>query len=156
LPLGPGLNTLTVFATDPWGNIGSDSIQVTYQVPDDIPPVARITSPADGATFTATPIEVSGTIDDDTATVVVNGATATVSDGTFSTSGIGLVEGTNTITVTATDPAGNESTDSIQVTYEPAVAQTKLYFIHNDHLGTPQLLTDEAGIYRMRLFTSED
>ena len=80
-------------------------------------PVITVTSPADGATTNESIITVSGTIDDDTASVTVNGVDATVTGTTFSASGITLTEGPNTVTVTATDPAGNTAAVSITVIY---------------------------------------
>ena len=46
-------------------------------------PVVAIVSPVNGATVDSSPITVSGTVDDDTATVTVNGIGATVAGGTF-------------------------------------------------------------------------
>ncbi len=60
-------------------------------------------------------ILVTGTVDDPTASVVVNGIPATVSSGTFSAN-VPLVEGPNTLTAVFTDPAGNSSSVSITVT----------------------------------------
>ena len=59
-------------------------------------------------------ITVTGTIDDPQASVTINGATATVSGGNFSAS-VTLSEGNNTITATATDPAGNTALASVAV-----------------------------------------
>lgn len=152
VPLAEGVNILTATAVDPTGNRASDSIRVTYEAPDITPPLVNITSPADGATLNASPIEVVGTVDDETAEVVVNGTPATLNGTTFTASGIVLTEGDNTIAATAVDPAGNTGTDTIRVVYRPAVAQTRLYFVHNDHLGTPRFLTDESGteVWRAR------
>ena len=47
-------------------------------------------------------ITVDGTVSDSTATVTVNGIAATVSSGTYRATGVQLIEGPNTITVTAT------------------------------------------------------
>jgi len=76
------------------------------------------------------PISVEGTIDDTAASVVVNGVVAILTAGTFRADGIQLVEGTNTITATATDPAGNSASHSITVVVDtqpparPTVAGT--------------------------------
>lgn len=60
-------------------------------------------------------ILVTGTVDDPTASVAVNGIPATVSAGTFSAT-VPLTEGPNPITAVFTDPAGNSSSVSITVT----------------------------------------
>ena len=58
---------------------------------------------------------VTGTVDDPTASVVVNGIPATVSSGIFSAI-VPLTEGPNSITAVFTDPAGNSTSRSITVT----------------------------------------
>jgi hypothetical protein len=60
-------------------------------------------------------INVEGTTDDSTASVTVNGVVSTITAGTFRADGIQLIEGANTITATATDPAGNSASTSIPV-----------------------------------------
>ena len=73
---------------------------------------------------TARTVTVTGTIDDAQATVTVNGARATLSNGNFSAN-ITLNEGHNTITATATDLAGNAASASIDVSLDtvPPVIQ---------------------------------
>lgn len=72
-------------------------------------------------------VTVTGTLDDSQAAVAVNGTAATIaSSGTFSAL-VTLTEGANTITVTATDPAGNSASASIAVeldTVPPVVVIT--------------------------------
>ncbi len=68
-----------------------------------------------GAVQEAVRVTVTGTVDEP-ATIVVNGVAATVSGSTFTASNVPLVFGGNTITVVATDAAGNRSTASIAVT----------------------------------------
>ena len=62
-------------------------------------------------------VTVTGTVDDASATVKVNGTTATVSGGNFSAS-VTLNEGSNTITATATDAAGNTASVSVRVSLD--------------------------------------
>lgn len=82
---------------------------------DGTPPTVIITSPVDFALFsTKSPVEVSGTVEDDSAvTVVVNGIDATVSGTTWTAVGVPIGEGGNTITAVATDIAGNVGTATI-------------------------------------------
>jgi len=84
-------------------------------------PHVAITSPSNGATETASPITVTGTVSDTVsiAGVTVNGAPATVSNGTW-TATVGLTTGQNTITAKATDGAGVVGSASVTVTYSPS------------------------------------
>jgi len=83
---------------------------------DNTPPVVTITSPLKGATFSESPITVSGTVDDPSSSVMVNGITTQVgSDGSFTVEGITLIEGENPIRVVATDSCGNQGKDQILV-----------------------------------------
>jgi hypothetical protein len=74
-------------------------------------PVIEITSPGDGDTLESSPIEVSGSISDNSAVVTVNGINATVAQGVFTATDVPLVSGTNTITAIAT------STDNLSGSY---------------------------------------
>ncbi len=77
-----------------------------------------------GPTLPATPItgskliSVDGTTDEAVASVMVNGTPAAVTGTAFHAEGILLQEGPNTISVTATDLAGNSTTRSITVTLD--------------------------------------
>ena len=84
---------------------------------DTVDPSIEITSPADGSTTTATSVEVTGTYGDATsgvASVRVNGGAAALGDG-FSRTGVPLSCGSNTISATATDNAGNTNSDSASI-----------------------------------------
>jgi hypothetical protein len=85
-------------------------------------PPAQITitpsSPVTGATITRPDIMVTGTITNNTGNetgVTVNGIVATVYNDQFIANHVPLVEGENTIIITATDAAGNTETVSITV-----------------------------------------
>ncbi|MFC1921405.1 Ig-like domain-containing protein [Chloroflexota bacterium] len=90
---------------------------------DTTPPVVSVDTPASGSVVSSAACEVSGTIDDpdvSTANLTLNGTSQLipVSSGNFSQS-VTLVSGSNTITVTATDEAGNTSTATdITVTFD--------------------------------------
>lgn len=122
ITLSGGTNTINLTAKDPAGNTSTASINVIY-IQDTTPPAITITSPANGATVDTSSITVSGTIDDNTATVTVNGINVPISNGAF-TSNVTLTEGTNLITVSATDQAGNTSTAIISVTYKTSIRYT--------------------------------
>src|SRR6266705_901839 len=103
-----GNNVIHVVATDAAGN-STDSTRTVIH--DTQPPVLTLTSPGDGLITKATSVPVSGTVTDLTAvTVNVNGIPLPVDPtGAFSGS-VSLTEGSNVLTVTATDAAGNATT----------------------------------------------
>ncbi len=61
VPLKEGSNIITCVAKDAAGDVGSASISVTL---DSTPPRVTIDSPADGAVVMATPITVTGMVND--------------------------------------------------------------------------------------------
>ncbi|WP_432360921.1 S8 family serine peptidase [Sporosarcina sp. UB5] len=84
---------------------------------DTMKPELTITNPKDGDKTNRETVTVEGTVmDAHLKSVTVNGQQATVSgDGTYSKR-ILLDEGMNTITVVATDAAGNETTQTVSIT----------------------------------------
>ncbi len=113
-----GANTISVIAIDLAGNQSTDTRTINL---DQDAPIITITSPADNMATKQTPIDVTGTVDDQsTVTVSVNGATpvAAVMNGTDFSLSVALVYGINTIEVTATDLAGNTSTAKRTVTFD--------------------------------------
>lgn len=116
-----GSNTFLMQARDAAGNIGSLNFTLVYAPPpaDTTQPTLAVTSPVNGAIVTTTPITVSGTATDDVGvtSVTVNGLTAT---GTTSWSrSLVVTAGVNSITVIARDAAGNSTTQTLTVTYQP-------------------------------------
>jgi uncharacterized protein YfaP (DUF2135 family) len=110
-----GTNEITVVATDAYGNQTVQNISV---IKDSTPPTLTILSLTDGMITNDTVATVFGTVTDSTAeTVTVNGTPVTVDPDTFKTT-VHLVEGVNTITVVATDAAGNQTTSVIHVTLD--------------------------------------
>ncbi|BDI25071.1 BapA/Bap/LapF family large adhesin [Acinetobacter baumannii] len=109
--LADGPHTITVTATDAAGNVGNDTAVVTI---DTSLPVVSL----DDLTTNDTTPALTGAIDDPTATVVVNvdgidypatnngDGTWTLADNTLPV----LADGPHTVSVTATDVAGNVST----------------------------------------------
>ncbi|NUN13804.1 MAG: hypothetical protein HUU55_09215 [Myxococcales bacterium] len=95
--------------------LDSDGDQCPNACEDGTAPVITITSPIDFALFsTKTPVEISGTVvDDSEVTVSVNGTAAVVTGATWTAAGVILGEGGNTITAVATDIAGNVGTATI-------------------------------------------
>jgi hypothetical protein len=96
---------------------------------DTVPPLVTITSPADGAILSAPSINIAADIVDANSTRMLStppGICPTLPEGGGSVTGtVYLVEGPNTIVVTATDDAGNTGGTSIEVildTTAPAIA----------------------------------
>lgn len=104
--LEEGVNTITAKAVSNAGNSATSSIKVTV---DTIPPKVSLSAPKDQTLTNKKMITVTGTIDDPLATVKVNNTPVQVSKGLFTLSGVNLAEGSNTITATATDRAGNQA-----------------------------------------------
>lgn len=117
--LSDGEHTIAINAKD---NDGNSAVQktVTFTV-DTVAPVLTINSPADNSITNSTSCVVSGITNDATSspvTVKINGSSVTVNaDGSFSKS-ITLTEGSNTITVVATDAAGKSTTVTRTVTLD--------------------------------------
>src|SRR6185369_16696727 len=106
-------------------------------------PTVAITSPTTAPTFTATtsPITLSGTASDTIGVTQVTwsnsqGGSGTASGTTsWSASGIGLQAGTNVLTVTARDGAGNTASATLTVTYTPPSGLVAAYAF-NEGAGT--------------------
>ena len=120
---------------------------------DTTAPVITISSPAEGAVVGASPITVSGTATDEAlASVSVGGFAATLDGSQFTASGVALVEGSNVVTVTATDTSGNSSQAQRTVTLDtvaPAITITAggaPLAEGSVHAGqvTPEITVDDA------------
>ena len=122
-----GTNVLTVTARDAAGNTGIDTLTVTYTPPDITNPGISITSPTSLSSYStsSSSITISGSASDNVGVTQVTwsnsqGGSGTASGTTsWSMSGITLYSGTNVITVTAWDAAGNTGTNTLTVNYTP-------------------------------------
>lgn len=114
--LPDGSHTVKVDASDNDGNAATQK-SVAFKV-DTVAPTLSLTSPADGLVTNQATCTVSGTTNDTTSspvsvTVKLNSGTAekvTVDSSGKFTKVLTLAQGTNTITVTATDSAGKSTT----------------------------------------------
>jgi len=125
VPLVEGQNTISVTAVDEAGNSGTKSVTVT-RLMDTTKPTVSITAPADGTSTSDASVVVKGKVSDDWTeaadlSVSVNAPglpsplnVAPAADGSFSVT-VPLVEGQNTISVTAVDEAGNDFTATVTV-----------------------------------------
>jgi len=109
ISLSLGANVITVTCTDGSGNSGSDTVTVTRVTPPDTtPPVISAVSPVDGFSTTDTAVTVTFTATDDSG--VAPSCTPT------SGSTVNLAIGTNPVTITCTDGAGNNGVATVTYT----------------------------------------
>ncbi len=121
-----GSNIVTVTARDAAGNTGTATLTVTYNPSDTTPPTVTITSPTSSGSYTATstPLTIAGTASDNVGVTQVTwtnnrgGSGAATGTSSWSVSGIALLSGSNLVTVTARDAAGNSASSTITVTYQ--------------------------------------
>ena len=148
-----GINTITVHAADLAGNITTTNVIVTLDFTGDTnPPVITVTWPQDGAQISGTNFTLRGVLDDETAQITAqmvdtNGVTNIVSgvverNGAFWLEDLPLNPGTNIVTVTATDAAGNISVTNL-ILFQSDVALT-IDLIPDDQLNLPT--TTATGI----------
>lgn len=112
--LQEGTDTITAVATK-----YSLATTVTRTVTlDTTPPALTLTAPQENVVVSTSPVNVAGSTEAGVALKINNADTTVNSDGSFSTP-LNLIEGENTITATATDPAGNQTTVTRKITYSP-------------------------------------
>jgi N-acetylmuramoyl-L-alanine amidase len=147
--LSSGANALTVVATDGAGTSRSVQITITRASSSETTaPSVWIGSHTSGQTVTSSLITVAGgatdggTGDSGIANVTVNGSPAT--GGTASGNGtaswsrsVALSPGANTLTVVATDGAGNQRTGTISVTYSASTSAMTAASL-SQNLASPQ------------------
>ena len=120
--LAPGTNSIQVQAFDVAGN----SIQAATTVAFVKPPQITITSPANAALFNQSPINVTGTVVDPAAHVLVNGIAAPVGGSSFLTT-VPVQEGISTITAVVTNADGSTDTASVQVNLDTTPPHVAIY-----------------------------
>jgi putative Ig domain-containing protein/fibronectin type III domain protein/glucodextranase-like protein len=130
--LQSGSNVITMTAQDAAGNKGTAKLTVTYNVPDTTPPTVTITGPTSADTYatTSSSFSIGGTASDNAGITQVTwqnslGGSGTASGTSTWNAAMTLQLGTNVITVTARDAAGNTASDVLTVTYSaPVVPST--------------------------------
>jgi hypothetical protein len=119
-----GLNTVTIHATDLSGNVTTTNFSIALDYSSNTnPPVLNIIWPQNGASICGTNFTLHAHVDDAldyvTAAIVDSGGdtnTVAVSaqrNGNVWASGLPLAAGTNILTVTAVNPAGNSVTTNL-------------------------------------------
>ncbi len=133
ITLVSGLNTITITARDAAGNLSSDSLGVTYTAPPDTTnPTVTLTSPTTGTSFStaATSVNLAGTANDNVGVTQVSwssnkGISGTATGTTnWSAANVRVVNGANTLTITARDAAGNLGVRTLTVNSTAARDQT--------------------------------
>lgn len=120
VPLREGRNMIVAVGTRASGRTGTRSVDVTRDV---VAPIVRIDSPANGFVSASSTIAVTGQVNDIVTggidpRVFVNGREATVAGASFMVTDVPLVRGPNLVRAVARDFAGNESSHSVQVTFQ--------------------------------------
>ena len=135
-------NLITVTARDAAGNIGTDTVSVSYSAAggsDTTAPVITITVPSTNPSYTSSSatLTLAGTASDAVGVTQVSWANSLGGSGTaigttsWSVGSIALVSGAtpNLITVTARDAAGNTGTDTISVSYGAGGGSSNTFYI---------------------------
>lgn len=128
--LTDGSHTIAFNASD---NDGNAAVQKTVTfIIDTIAPTLNVSIPADNSVTNSATCTVSGTTNDSTSSpvsVTVNGKAITVAENGSFTTTVTLSEGSNTITIVATDAAGKSTTVTRKVkldTGAPAFASVTI------------------------------
>ena len=113
-----GANGITITATDTAGNTATATGSITLDTTAPTVSLNAVTSPTKltSQTITGT-VETGATVNVATNTAASDGA-ATVTGATWSYTIAGLVDGVNSVTVTATDAAGNTATATGAITLD--------------------------------------
>jgi hypothetical protein len=109
---------------------GGRSASITV-VRDTTPPALTITTPTPGATLNGGSVTVTGKTDKDIDVQVRNETTGTIESGRSTAKGafsigITLRNGTNLLTITATDQAGNPITKSVEISTSASVGRISI------------------------------
>ena len=120
--LAAGTNTISVQAIDVAGNSTSATTTVAFVKP----PQITITSPVNSALFNQSPINVTGTVIDPAAHVLVNGIAAPVNGNSFLAT-VPAQEGISTITAVATNADGSTDTASVQINLDTTPPHVAIY-----------------------------
>jgi hypothetical protein len=152
VPLQSGANVVTVTARDAAGNQGRATLTVTYTAPDTSSPTVAILGPTSAPSYTTTSsvVTLGGTSSDNMGVTAVTWANnrggSGFSSGTtnWSVPSVALQGGTNVITVTAQDAAGNKGTAVLTVDF--AVPTTTMC----TYLGTPYPIGTVLPSFTMR------
>ena len=150
IALVSGANVITLTARDTSGNTAQKQLTVNYvpaaptpapapapapaPTPDTTPPTVSITSPTTGSTYTASSanVTVASSATDNVGLSQLSWSNSKGGSGSQSVSGtsasgsfsIALSSGSNVITVTARDSAGNTAQKQLTISYTPTISNS--------------------------------
>jgi hypothetical protein len=134
IALSSGSNVITVTARDSAGNTAQKQLTISYTPPDTTPPTVSITSPTTGSTYTASSanVTVASSATDNVGLSQLSWSNSKGGSGSQSVSGtsasgsfsIALSSGSNVITVTARDSAGNTAQKQLTISYTPTISNS--------------------------------
>jgi RHS repeat-associated protein len=133
-------------------DVGNTHILALRRFVPNVPPTVSLTSPANGATFTApASITLTATAADSDGTIqkveFFHGGTnliGTLTAPPYTIQWTGVPQGAYALTAVATDNGTATTTSTaVNVTVGPAVAQ--VYFIEVDHLNTPRVVSNATS-----------
>ncbi len=127
VPLVRGLNRITVTAQDPTGNRFRQTVRVTYNPPDLLPPVITVNAPTTDASYTSlsSRITISGVSSDDLDVIKIawrndrGGAGDATGTLNWTAVDLPLSLGPNILTFTATDGFKKTTSTTLNVSYRP-------------------------------------
>lgn len=161
VPLVEGSNVITFTATDASGNTSTDKITVTL---DTTVPQISIDDPA-SLTTTEASVSLTGTASDDRGISSISWSNSAGGSGTcsgttsWSANNVPLTPGSNTITVTVKDIAGNTASDNVTLTFNDTVApivtitsptSNATYTTTDNSIRLGGTASDNAGIKNIR------
>ena len=129
VPLSAGSNVIEAVAVV-GGVEGTRSAPITV-VRDTSPPELTITTPTPGEIMSGDSVTVAGKTDKDIDVQVRNETTGTIEGGRSTVKGafsvgITLRDGTNVLTITATDGAGNQTSKSVEISTSASVGRISI------------------------------
>jgi hypothetical protein len=129
IPLSSGSNVIEAVAVV-GGVEGTRSAPITV-VRDTSPPELTITTPTPGEIMNGDSVTVAGKTDKDIDVQVRNETTGTIEGGRSTVKGafsvgITLRDGTNVLTITATDGAGNQTSKSVEISTSASVGRISI------------------------------
>jgi RHS repeat-associated protein len=150
-----GVHSLTVRATDSLGAVTLSAARTVTIVAANQVPSVTLTSPATSTTVTApATLNLSADATDSNGGIAkvefyandgnTNTLVGTATAAPYSATWSNIPAGSYTLTATATDNLGTQTT-STAVTVTVINGEAQVYYIHTDHLDTPRMITDTAG-----------
>ncbi len=141
--LTEGSNTITVLATDAFGNVGTASRNITH---DSIAPILTISEPQSSSITSGVAVYVKGSFEDaNQVTISVNHIPAIISGNNFSVI-VPLQEGDNTLTCVIIDKANNQTTHILEIERDTTPPGIEVISPSNDSVIVAEQVTVEGSV----------